>query len=162
MFYIIDYSEKGKEIYRIGKTNNMKNRKSVYDTHTLHKHKVVFYQDFCQPISLESCVRGILHNFRYMNKGRDYYECDLTKIISTVKHCVKGINCVNKRKQYGGSKTNKKMYKNNFIFANTNGTKISFNNRISFLKNKSKILSARIEKIENKIKKPQMAIYNIR
>jgi hypothetical protein len=40
LVYSIDYSDDYKQVYRIGKTDNMKARKSIYDTHTLYKNKL--------------------------------------------------------------------------------------------------------------------------
>ncbi len=82
------YSTADHEVYRIGKTNNMHLRKKIYDTHTLHKHKVVYLQEtdcpplvyrlgdtsttepsekvskiFGGPVKLESCVRSVLYDY---------------------------------------------------------------------------------------------------
>ncbi len=51
LVYVIDYSAEDHEVYRIGKTNDMRSRKKIYDTHTLHKHKVVYLQETdCPPL----------------------------------------------------------------------------------------------------------------
>lgn len=104
MVYVIDYSTEEKEIYRIGMTNNMKIRKKIYDTHTLHKHNVVLLKEFDCPIKLETCVRAMLYDYRYKDK-KDFYVCSLSKIKKAFASCVKSIACVSNIK--GGSKTNK-------------------------------------------------------
>ena len=97
--YALDYSDDNDEIYRIGKTDNMKERKSVYDTHTLHKHFVAHYQEIQCPIRLETCVRALLFDYRYMDK-RDYYVCDKKTLKKAFEKCVESIKCMN---QDGGS-----------------------------------------------------------
>lgn len=51
---MLDYSEDGTEIYRIGKTDDLKKRKQIYDTHTLHKKNSALCKNF------ESIKAGIV------------------------------------------------------------------------------------------------------
>jgi prophage antirepressor-like protein len=96
--YAIDYSENNEGVYRIGMTDNMKKRKSLYDTHTLHKKKVVYIMETECPLRLETCVRAMLYKYRYKNK-KDYYVCDIEKIKNAFKNCKKSIECM---EQNGG------------------------------------------------------------
>lgn len=96
MVYVLDYSEDDNEIYRIGRTADMKDRKSVYDTHTLHKRDVSHYKDTKCPIRLETCVRALLYDYRYQDK-RDYYVCNLKIIRKAFDKCVESIECMDQK-----------------------------------------------------------------
>lgn len=101
--YAIDYSTKYENIYRIGMTSNMKLRKKIYDTHTLHNYKVIMIKETKCPLRLESCLKAMLYDFRYGNK-KDFYVCSLKKIILSTNKCIKSLECIDKQK--GGSKKN--------------------------------------------------------
>lgn len=96
--YVIDYSNKKSNIYRIGMTGNMNKRKKLYDTHTSYKKEVVHIVKTDCPIRLETCVRAMLYAYRYKN-NKDYYICDLSIIIKAFKECSKSIKCID---QNGG------------------------------------------------------------
>jgi|SRR5579872_679682 len=110
LVYVIDYSTDDEKIYRIGKTNNMKLRKQVYNTHTLHKHSVVFMKECKCPTRLERCLRIMLYKFRYKN-NKDFYVCELNKIKNGIAKCLQDFKQMDEQK--GGSKTRKK-YKTGF------------------------------------------------
>jgi len=88
--YAIDYSEEDEEIYRIGMTANMNLRKKIYDTHSLHKRKVVVLREFKHPLRLETCVRSMLYEFRFKNK-KDFYICPLDQIKRAFSTCLRSI-----------------------------------------------------------------------
>jgi len=95
LVYVVDFSEDGKEMYRLGKTNDMKHRKSIYDTHTLHKRDVPHYAEIDTPPQLEACVKAMLYKYRYKDR-RDVFECKLQKVKNAFKRCVdiiKYMNC---------------------------------------------------------------------
>ena len=126
--YVIDYTEDEKEIYRIGMTDNMTQRKALYNTHTLHKKKVVHMMESKCPLRLETCVRAMLYNDRYKNR-KDYYVCDLTKIKKAFNKCKESIECM---EQSGGRQIN---------FIETGITKLirkykNINKKIEILKHK--------------------------
>ena len=41
LVYIVDYTDEQENMYRLGKTDDMKKRKKIYDTHTIFKKKVI-------------------------------------------------------------------------------------------------------------------------
>ena len=113
LVYAIDYSEDNKEIYRIGKTNDLNDRKSVYNIHTLYNKKVAHYEFYDCPIQFESCILGLLYKHRHMN-SKDFFERDLKKVKRAFRMCkrviqkfesdeVKIKNCGNNTNQTGGS-----------------------------------------------------------
>lgn len=87
VLYVLDYSEKDIEIYRIGKTDDLKKRKQIYDTHTLHKKNVIHHVKISNPIKLEMCLRAMLYDFRYKDK-KDFYICKLKAIKDAIGVCV--------------------------------------------------------------------------
>lgn len=97
--YVINYSDDDNEIYRIGMTNCMNKRKTLYDTHSLHKKKVVHMVESDCPLRLETCVRSMLYDKRYKN-NKDYFICSIQTIKRAFATCLKSIECMN---QKGGS-----------------------------------------------------------
>lgn len=102
VFYVVDYSDDQGEMYRIGITDKMKNRKKGYDTHTLHKHQVVLIEEIENPVKLENCMKGALHDYRYRN-NKDFYECSLGYIKKKLRLCLK---CVAKDDEQKGGYEN--------------------------------------------------------
>ena len=106
LVYFIDYSNDNnyeKDVYRLGKTDDMKKRKQIYDTHMLHKRPVVEKIFADNPPRLETCLRSMLYDYRYKNK-KDFYLCDLKIIKKAVKNCNRSIKNMNSRQtnQKGG------------------------------------------------------------
>jgi prophage antirepressor-like protein len=93
MFYVVDYSEDDEEIYRIGITTDMKKRKQIYDTHMLHKRKVIFPQEPKNPSQFEMCVRSLLFEYRYKN-NKDFFKCDKEIVKKAISTCKKSINSI--------------------------------------------------------------------
>jgi len=129
LIYAIDYSEDGKEIYRIGMTGNMNTRKQIYDTHSLYKRNVVVKKEHICPIKLEYCIRGMLYDYRYKNK-KDFYLCSIKEIKKAFKTCSESIECMEQ-----------------------NGGGFNFNNGIKLLQKKIIKLNKEIEKIKNILEK---------
>lgn len=99
--YIVDYSDAAnyeKDVYRLGSTYNMNNRKKIYNTHTLHKKPVVEKYFTEKAVNLELCIRSMLYDYRYKNK-KDFFLCDRNIIKKAFKNCKKSITNMN---QTGG------------------------------------------------------------
>lgn len=114
LVYFVDYSNDDnyeKNVYRLGATDDMNKRKKIYDTHTLHKRKVVEKVFTDNPIRLETCIRSMLYDYRYKNK-KDFYLCDLDIIKKAFKNCKKSINNMN---QKGGGLSDIDNLKNNLL-----------------------------------------------
>ena len=104
LVYVIDYSTKSKPIYRIGKTIDMKKRKTVHDTHMLHKRNVVLMKETTNPIRLETCLRVMLYDYQYKDRT-DFYLCDLSEIKKAMTKCLRSFNQMNKsNRNKSGSK----------------------------------------------------------
>jgi len=112
MVYVIEDFDIDNEVYyKIGKTDDMNKRIKIYDTHTLHKRKVVEKVFTDNPIRLETCIRSMLYDYRYKNK-KDFYLCDLDIIKKAFKNCKKSINNMN---QKGGGLSDIDNLKNNLL-----------------------------------------------
>lgn len=117
LVYILDYSDENDKIYRLGKTNDLDKRKKIYDTHMLHRKKVVHMQEFKKPLQLEMCIRSLLYDYRYKNK-KDFFICNFDIVKKAFKKCSKNID---EMIQKGGAineinleiETIKKQIKNN-------------------------------------------------
>ena len=99
--YVIDYSDDDKNvdgIFRLGKTDNLKKRKAIYDTHTLHKRKVIHKEITDKPLQFENCLRSMLYDYRYKDR-KDFYICNLSVIRKAFNNCIKSIKNMN---QTGG------------------------------------------------------------
>jgi len=117
LVYFVDYSNDDgyeKDVYRLGETDDMKKRKQIYDTHTLHKRKVVEKVFADNPPRLETCLRSMLYDYRYKNK-KDFYLCDLSIIKKAVRNCKRSIKNMNKHQvnQKGGDLSEIEKLKNN-------------------------------------------------
>lgn len=101
LVYVLDYSENDEEIYRIGKIDDLKKRKQIYDSHLFHKKNVVFFEKTDNPLKLELCLRAMLYDFRYKDK-KDFYICKLKTIKNAIKICIKDQKNINIKNQKGG------------------------------------------------------------
>lgn len=147
LVYVIDYSNKYENIFRIGKTTDMKMRKKIYDTHTLHDQPVVFFEETGDPHNLESCVIVLLHKYRYNNnKRKDFFECSLKTIKSAFKKCIE--NFTEMANQTGGGK--KSLMKN--IMSDARNDKVIIQNRITKLDKKIARLDTQIKTEQKSLK----------
>jgi len=131
LVYFIDYSDDDnyeKNVYRLGSTNDMNKRKKIYDTHMLHKRKVVEKVFTDNPTRLETCIRAMLYDHRYKNK-KDFFICDLNIIKKAFRNCKKSIKNMN---QTGGG--------------------LDSSNEINKLKNNLEILNKKIIGIDSLLK----------
>jgi len=99
VYVIEDIDTLGEIYYRIGKTDNMNKRITIHNTHSIHNKKVVYYVEILCPLQLETCIRSMLYKYRYKNK-KDYFKCNLKKIIKGFDKCIESIKCV--ENQIGG------------------------------------------------------------
>lgn len=105
MVYVIEYMGSNGPTYRIGMTSDMKMRKRVYNTHTLHNKPVVYYVIHACPLRLEMCIHFMLYDYKY-NIKKSYYDCSLSLIKDVFDGCINKIkDCEEQSKavQTGGS-----------------------------------------------------------
>lgn len=116
MFYVMITNKEG--VYKIGISEKINNRSKTYNTSIVDDANMVHRVKTKCPIQLELCVKSLLYKYRYHNK-REFYECELDKIINVIKNCAKVINknklkrnkcvCVNQCNQQGGNDNNMGM-----------------------------------------------------
>lgn len=97
--YIVDYSDDAnyeKDVYRLGSTDDMNNRKKIYDTHTLHKKPVIEKYFTEKAVKFEMCIRSMLYDYRYKNK-KDFFLCDKDIIRKAFNNCKKSIKNMNQK-----------------------------------------------------------------
>jgi len=99
VYVVEDTDIDGELYYKIGKTDNMNKRIKIYNTHSIHNKKVVYYIELQCPLQLETCIRSMLYKYRFKNK-KDYFKCSLNKIINAFNKCIESIECI--ENQIGG------------------------------------------------------------
>ena len=52
LVYIMDYTDEEDDTYRLGKSDDINNRKKIYDTHTIYKKKVVLMKEVFLSITI--------------------------------------------------------------------------------------------------------------
>ena len=109
MVYITEEIYENDIYYKLGKTDDMNKRIKIHNTHSLHNKKVVHYVELLCPLQLETCIRSMLYKYRYKNK-KDYFKCDLNKIIKAFDKCIESIKCVENQLGGNNSKLNKITY----------------------------------------------------
>ena len=111
MVYVIeDIDIDNEKYYKIGKTDDMNKRIGIYNTHSIHNKKVVHYVELLCPLQLETCIRSMLYKYRYKNK-KDYFKCDLKKIIKAFDKCMESIKCVENHIGGGSDNNNENVTK---------------------------------------------------
>jgi hypothetical protein len=83
VFYIIDL---GNGYYKIGITNNFKQRKQIYETGMIHKAKVVSKMETNDRHALERCVKAFITKFA-IKKRKEVYMVPLDKILGFANSC---------------------------------------------------------------------------
>jgi prophage antirepressor-like protein len=99
LVYVVDYSYEDNKvdgIFKIGKTDNMNKRKQIYDTHMLHKRKVIYKEITDNPLQFENCLRSMLYDYRYKDR-KDFYICKLSIIKKAFNNCIKSIKNMNQK-----------------------------------------------------------------
>ncbi len=72
LVYIVDYTDEQENMYRLGKTDDMKKRKKIYNTHTIYKKNIKLMKEVACPIQFETCLRAMLYNYRIKNR-KDFF-----------------------------------------------------------------------------------------
>jgi len=80
------------QLHKIGKTNNMDERKLGINNSLPDNIKILYTLNVDDPTAVETCIKGILHKYRYRSHKKDYYKCSLYKIIESIQICLNAIN----------------------------------------------------------------------
>jgi len=96
LVYAIDYSTEEEEIYRIGMTKNLEERKKLYNTHTLYNRRVAHKRFTKCPLQFETCVLSLLYNFRFSD-DKSFFKCNLDEVKKAFRLCKNSIKCIEQR-----------------------------------------------------------------
>lgn len=79
----------GKKVYRykLGRTNNLKNRMQVYNTGSSDNVDLVFFEELIQHKLIEKCIKYGLKKYEY-RKNKEFYDCSVEKIQDMIKSCM--------------------------------------------------------------------------
>jgi len=83
LVYIIDL---GNGYFKLGYTMDLKERKKIYDTGTVHKNKVVFWFETSNMKDVEKCVKLLLKCCA-IKKGKEVFHVPLDLMIKSIKRC---------------------------------------------------------------------------
>lgn len=83
LIYVLDL---GNGYYKLGFTQDLKQRKRIYDTGHIHKKPIVFWFESEDARTVEACSKGILVKFA-IKKKKEVYLTELKNIIHAVKGC---------------------------------------------------------------------------
>ena len=126
------YVIEDEKLYKIGYTNNLKKRIQVYNTGKANKATYAYYKKTNCGYEIEICMKAMLNKYIYKS-NKEFYDCDLDKIINSIIKCIKIENKCKKCddiNQIGGSNINiiDKLIK---YYTNKLNYYIEINNQIS-------------------------------
>ena len=75
-------------LYKIGYTTNLKKRIQVYNTGKANKASYAYYKKTKCGYEIEICMKAILNKYIYKS-NKEFYDCDLDKIIDSIIKCIK-------------------------------------------------------------------------
>lgn len=97
--------DKGKNIYKLGRTCDFRKRLSTYATGKINDPNIKYILQVKNPIDIENCSKLLLQKYNY-KKGKELYKVDFDIIRSIIVDCAIAIN---NRNNIENIKNNKKM-----------------------------------------------------
>ena len=91
LVYIIDL---GNGYFKLGSTQDLTQRKLVYETGYIHKKQIVFWFETEDMKTIENCVKGLLTKFA-IKKKKEVYLIELKNIIHAIKGCASTLSNLN-------------------------------------------------------------------
>ena len=82
------YVIEDEKLYKIGYTTNLKKRIQVYNTGKANKASYAYYKKTNCGYEIELCMKAILNKYIYKS-NKEFYDCDLDKIIDSIIKCIK-------------------------------------------------------------------------
>jgi hypothetical protein len=109
-YIYLEKDELGIEYYRLGQTGNLQKRFHNHNSSSIHKKIVAYKIKTENIIHFESCLKGVMFDFRYKN-DKDYFKLPKDKIEESLTICKKVVkNFKNKdnflEKKGGSTKNN--------------------------------------------------------
>jgi len=85
-YIYLEKDELGIEYYRLGQSGNLQKRFHNHNSSSAHKKIIAFKIKTNNIIHFESCLRGVMFDYRYKN-DKDYYKLPIDKIKDAIKKC---------------------------------------------------------------------------
>jgi hypothetical protein len=85
-YIYLEKDELGIEYYRLGQSGNLQKRFHNHNSSSAHKKIIAFKIKTDNIIHFESCLRGVMFDYRYKN-DKDYYKLPIDKIKDAIKKC---------------------------------------------------------------------------
>ena len=85
-YIYLEKDELGIEYYRLGQSGNLQKRFHNHNSSSAHNKIIAFKIKTDNIIHFESCLRGVMFDFRYKN-NKDYYKLPTDKIKDAIKKC---------------------------------------------------------------------------
>lgn len=82
------YVIEDEKLYKIGYTLDLKKRIQVYNTGKANKATYAYYKKTNCGYEIELCMKAILNKYIYKS-NKEFYDCDLDKIINSIIKCIK-------------------------------------------------------------------------
>jgi prophage antirepressor-like protein len=82
------YVIEDEKLYKIGYTSDLKKRIQVYNTGKANKATYAYYKKTNCGYEIELCMKAILNKYIYKS-NKEFYNCDLDKIINSIIKCIK-------------------------------------------------------------------------
>jgi len=73
--------------YKLGRTNNLKERMAVYNTGSSDNVDLAFFTEILNHVLVEKCVKNGLTPYVY-KKNKEFYDCSIQKIRDMIHSCV--------------------------------------------------------------------------
>lgn len=81
-------TKNNEKVYKIGKTNDLKNRMKVYNTGYPDNVISIFNMKVDNPERVEKCIKVYLDDYQYRNR-KEFYKIKKSKLIYIMENCVK-------------------------------------------------------------------------
>ena len=98
-----EIDELGDKYYRIGQSDNLKNRMSTHNSSSSHNKIIVFEIKTKDIYHYEKCLRSTLYRYKYKN---DFFKASLSLIKKSVKNCSYVVKTFKNTDLDGGAKKN--------------------------------------------------------
>lgn len=74
--------------YKLGRTNNLKERMAVYNTGSSDNVDLIYFEEILSHVIIERCIKFGLVQYAY-KKNKEFYDCSLKKIKDMIISCIK-------------------------------------------------------------------------
>lgn len=84
--YIVRPIDSKDDLFKVGKTNNLKNRLKTYNTTVPNDIELLFYIKVDNIHAVEKCVKAVMDSYQYRH-NKEYYECSLKTLKQAITSC---------------------------------------------------------------------------